>query len=159
MDDQVHLKVSFLIFSRTSHGPRETYCKNVSAEIFSTRRRIFHIRGRRVESYERNSQRTVSLFNPALLRTILDGMPSTRIIRLTFFSPSSTSPDRLDFDDLYWFKILLNEWAAAAAWFGDEDMGVFVMSGCRHRLLSRSHQTLCSYQSRSLMHMSSYQLV
>lgn len=143
MDDQVHLKVSFLIFSRTSHGPRETYCKNVSAEIFSTRRRIFHIRGRRVGSCERNGQRTVGLFTPALLRTTLDGMPSTRIIRLSFFSPSSTSPDRLDFDDLYWFRILLNEWAAAvAAWFGDEDMGVFVMS---LRLPSSSescHQTL-----------------
>jgi hypothetical protein len=35
-----------------------------------------------------------------LLRTALDGMPSTRIMRLSFFSPSSASPDRLDFDDL-----------------------------------------------------------
>ena len=45
-----YLNVSFLIFSRTSHGPRATYSKNSSADTSCTRKRIFHIRGRSVGS-------------------------------------------------------------------------------------------------------------
>jgi len=48
-------------------------------------------------------------------RTILDGSPSTRIIRRNFFVESSVSPVALDFvDDLGWLRSLLNEWATAA---------------------------------------------
>jgi hypothetical protein len=32
-------------------------------------------------------------------------------MRRSFFVPSSTSPDLFDFDDLGWFRILLNECA------------------------------------------------
>ena len=45
-----NLKVSFLIFSRTSQGPRATYSRNVRAGRSFTRSRIFHIRGLSVGS-------------------------------------------------------------------------------------------------------------
>lgn len=48
-------------------------------------------------------------------RTMVDGSPSTRIIRRNFFAESSVSPVALDFvADLGWLRSLLNEWATAA---------------------------------------------
>lgn len=70
--DVTHLNVSFLIFSRTSQGPRATYSKNVHAEISSICNKIFHIRGRRVGSYK-------TKYHSALLssRISLDILPLT----------------------------------------------------------------------------------
>ena len=49
-----------------------------------------------------------------IARTACDGIPSTRIIRLSFFVPSSGSPDARDLlENLGWLRILLK--AAAVA--------------------------------------------
>ena len=58
-----HLKVSFLIFSLTSQGPRATYSRNDSADTSRTRRRIFHILGRRVGSCTRVGAELADLLN------------------------------------------------------------------------------------------------
>lgn len=50
-----------------------------------------------------------------LRRTAADGIPSTKIRRLSFLRLSSASPERLDLDDFGWLRILLRECAAAAA--------------------------------------------
>lgn len=51
--------------------------------------------------------------------TAVDGIPSTRIMRRNFLTPSSMSPDERDLEDsLGWLRILLNEWEVA------EDMAV-----------------------------------
>lgn len=49
-----HLKVSFLIFSLTSHGPLETYSRKVFAGSSVTPNSIFHTLGLRVGSYASN---------------------------------------------------------------------------------------------------------
>ena len=50
-----------------------------------------------------------------LQRTNAEGMPSTRIIRRSFFVPSSVSPVARDFEAaLGWLRSLLKEWAVAA---------------------------------------------
>ena len=46
--------------------------------------------------------------------TIVEGMPSTRIIRRSFLVPSSSSPEARDLEAvLGWVKSLLNEWETA----------------------------------------------
>lgn len=61
---------------------------------------IFEDEGWHPESETISKRLKFSLLVSALLPTDLDGIPSTRIMRLSFFRPSSTSADRLDFDDL-----------------------------------------------------------
>ena len=45
-------------------------------------------------------------------RTMDEGIPSTSIIRLSFFVPSSISVEPFDLDDFGRFSILLKAWAA-----------------------------------------------
>ena len=69
------------------------------------------MRGRSVGSYSclKRQQDTRQI-----ARTACDGIPSTRIIRLSFFVPSSGSPDARDLlENLGWLRILLK--AAAVA--------------------------------------------
>ena len=62
-------------------------------------------------------------------RTTVDGIPSTRINRRSFFVASSISVVKRAFVALlYWLRILLNECAVATAeGSGDGDMGAKVV--------------------------------
>ena len=119
--------MSFLIFSRTSHGPRATYSRNSSADTSCTRKSIFHIRGRSVGSYSSPTHQhsPSQLCRPGekcTRRTTADGIPSTRMSLRSFRTESSTSWGVRTFvESLNWFRILLKECAVAFAGDDRED--------------------------------------
>lgn len=82
----------------------------ISAGRSCTRNSIFHIRGRNVGSWRRSSEpQLVAVRTVVSSLTTVDGIPSTKIKRLSFFTPSSISKFLGLDDDLGWFRILLNE--------------------------------------------------
>ena len=113
-----HRKVSFLIFSLNSQGPRATYPRYSSDDRLFTFKRTFHIRGRSVESYWKvRSPLYCNRIKIAEELTMLFGIPAMRISRLNFFNASSAlCVDRVIPCELGGFRIFLN----ALATFCDE---------------------------------------
>ena len=73
-----------------------------------------------------------------LQRTNAEGIPSTRIIRRSFFVPSSVSPVARDFEAaLGWLRSLLKEWAVAAD-IRESTKGLLI------------HVTFCTYTQTTL---------